>query len=159
MPSVRWQVVEATLAAIQGLALPASPTSGGQTLQPTQVVIRKKAEHDTGFEQQPGIVLVSNKERFEAQMFTNKVLALYDVLVLLVLVRSLRPEWVQYEADTRELIRLALWKPYVLTLSSGAKQEDAQYDPDPPVSVASWGDVYDVTAQMFTFRVTEARSS
>lgn len=157
MASVRWQVIEAMQTAIRALNLPAPKPPA--TLPADAVMIRKKAEHDRAYEAQPSIVLVPLPERIFAQTFGNVALMLYPVLVLLVLMRSLRPESVRYEADTRELIRLALWKPYALTLSSGLDQDDSDYEPEPAFNAASWGESLDVTGQLFTFRVKEARSS
>jgi hypothetical protein len=152
LASVRWQVVEAVQAAIQALDL---PTPSGRKLPDEQVMIRKKAEHDSGFEAQPSIVLVSQKEQPGEETFGNRLFTSYPVLVLLVQERSLRPESVRYEADTRELIRLVLWKPQSLP---GVVQRDTDYDPQPSVDVSSWGGAFDVSAQLFTFEVSENRS-
>lgn len=152
MASVRWQVVEAVQAAIRTLDL---PTPSGRKLPDEQVMIRKKAEHDPAYEAQPSIVLVSLKEQPGEETFGNRLFMAYPVLVLLVQERSLRPESVRYEADTRELIRLSLWKPQSLP---GVVQRDTDYEPEPPLNTASWGGAFDVSAQLFTFEVSENRS-
>lgn len=152
MASVRWQVFLAVQTLVQRV-VSANP--------PLAIYLRNHPTHDKGFDSQPSLVLVSEEEEandrsdntMQIGNRTRGEVLVYPVLILLVQQRSLRPEDAQYKADTREVVRNTLWKPFSLKIVG---QMGTDYDPQPGGwDRSSWGSEFDVTGQRFKFRMTE----
>ncbi len=156
-PAIRWQVALAAKQVVGGIGL-TMPDYLTPLNAATQILLQKKAEHWTGFNVQPGIVIVSEAPKPGDLTFNNKAILLYPVLLIVVLERSYAPESAQYEAYLSEQLRLALWAPGVLSLEAGT-QFDADWDFSPSFPSNTWEGQFDVTAQRGTFHVSSPRAA
>jgi hypothetical protein len=154
--SLRYQVAQA----VNGLTAVLAPTLAEIALgagcgTPT-VAFRSKAEHDKLTERQPGLIVVSEPEKVSELLFGNRACVLYPILVVLVRQRSLRAAAARYEDDVREAVRKTL---YVPTLAGVAGVWNVKYDPAPTFDRTSWGNIYDVSGQRFSYVSDERRAT
>lgn len=123
------------------------------------IAVRKRPHHSTPHgDPLPFFCVSPIAERIVNQQFQNGAWVDYPVIVALFQAKGAtvqRPSELQYQLATRESIRKALHKPTPLAVSG---LFDSDYDPSPAFEIGGMDNMYDVSLQMFTFRVDEARS-
>jgi hypothetical protein len=147
--SIRWRITKAVQSVVQTVLKPTLPLG--------RVYVRKRLQHDKSTEQQRSAVIVGEKERPGEQEYGGWVFVDYPVLVALIQGRGIEEPEAQWEADSREAVWHALFTPGVLGVSVPTVF-DVDYDANPGVSAADYGDSYDVSVQRFTFRSREQRT-
>jgi hypothetical protein len=146
--SVGWDVVAAVESLLTASVVGLSPV--------LTVVVQDEFVHDVGFTKVNTLVVTGEDEEEREVSSGGRILLAYPVMVGLILPRGIRREQTQYRKDVRQAVRRAL---YVTSLAGAATVRDClSYEPTPPFDRASWGDVFRVTAQRFTYLSDEART-
>jgi hypothetical protein len=146
--SVKGDILRAAAGVLRALTGP-----GGK---PLTVAVRKRLDHDKGFERKRTVVLVPDKERDLFLRFGNRAAVAYPVWVVLLQDRGFREEDVDYEGDVRDAVKKAL---HELPLPGVPAVWDVRYEGSPNFSPDAWRPLYDASAQRFTFVTDEARSA
>lgn len=146
--SVRGAIVDAARTIIRALAVPGLPAA--------DVVVRKRFVHDKLTERQRQIVLVSEDEQYIEEVTGGGLTLAYPLFVGIVMERGLREEQAKWEWDAREAIRHAL---FVTHLPGAPTVNNCEYDPKPAFEGSSWGEKFDLSAQLFRYRSDEGRNA
>lgn len=136
----------------------ASVTSGISGLESIGVKIRKRPffskEHGDTF---PLIVISSLPEKIAKLHMPNGIWWDYPILVTLIQENGATlgslTEY-NWQSNTRQAIRDALYQP---SLAGVTSVFDVDYDPHPIVDLGGLDSLFDISLQLFTFRIATTR--
>jgi hypothetical protein len=134
------------------LSLPPVATAGAQGK------VRKRpyfsAEHGDAH---PLLTFAPTAEVVDEQTFESAFIV-YPVVVALFLQKGATlqsEEQLRLMTDLRDAARRALWRPYALP--GIPAQIDCDYDPEPAFDLGGLDELFDVSLQLFRFKVSDTR--